>query len=117
MVNTVKNFLMMPNNLQQMRLKLLQKEQFKKLQKQLVIWLLMKLLKKSRKFQKIHNEIIQKHLEMSMIKKYLKKDVYLQKKDKKLLMSWDKNKIKVLRNSQKYIWETVTNENDKEMPK
>ena len=37
MVNTVKNFLMMPNNLQQMRLKLLQKEQFKKLQKQLVI--------------------------------------------------------------------------------
>ena len=26
---------------------------------------------------------------MSMIRKYLKKDIYLQKKDKKLLMNWD----------------------------
>ena len=29
---------------------------------------------------------IQKQLKMSMIKKYLKKDIYLQKKDKKLLI-------------------------------
>ena len=30
--------------------------------------------------QNIHNKIIQKHLQMSMIKKYIKKDIYLQKK-------------------------------------
>ena len=36
MVNTTKNVLIMLNNLQQMCLKLLQKEQFKKEQKQLV---------------------------------------------------------------------------------
>ena len=38
------------------------------------------------KVSKIYNKIIQKQLQMSMIKKYLKKDKYLQKKDKKLLM-------------------------------
>ena len=36
-----------------------------------------------RKFQKIPNRIIQKYLQMSMIKKYLKKGMYLQKKYKK----------------------------------
>ena len=36
-VNTVRNVLLMVNNLQQMHLKLLQKEQFKKHEKQLVI--------------------------------------------------------------------------------
>ena len=59
-----------------------------------------------------------------MIKKYLKKDVYLQKKDKKSLMNWDENSIimeyekitKVYKNSQNNS-ETVTNENDKEIPK
>ena len=35
---------------------------------------------------KIANYEIQKKLQMSMIKTYLKKDMYLQKKDKKLLM-------------------------------
>ena len=39
-----------------------------------------------RKPEKIHNKIIQKQLQMRMIKKkYLKKDIYLQKKHKKLL--------------------------------
>ena len=52
MVNIVKNFFIMLNNLQQMRLKLVQKEQFKKQQKQLVIWLIIKLLIKSLKFKK-----------------------------------------------------------------
>ena len=33
-------------------------------------------------FQKIHNKTIQKQLEMNMIKKYLKRDMYLQKKDR-----------------------------------
>ena len=36
-VNTARNFLIMLSNLLQMHLKLLQKEEFKKLQKQLVI--------------------------------------------------------------------------------
>ena len=36
-----------------------------------------------RKFQNIPNRIIQKYLQMSMIKKYLKKGMYLQKKYKK----------------------------------
>ena len=35
-----------------------------------------------RKSQKIHNKIIQKQLQMRMIKKYLKKDINLQKKAK-----------------------------------
>ena len=38
------------------------------------------------KFLKIHNKIIQKQLQVRVIKKYLKKDIYLQKKDKKLLI-------------------------------
>ena len=46
----------------------------------LVIWLVIKLLIKLQKFQKILNEIIQKQLRMRMIKKYLKKDIYLQMK-------------------------------------
>ena len=65
MVNTAKDFLIMLKNLQQMHLKLLQKESFKKPQKQLRIQLVIKLLIKLQKFQKIHNEIIQKQLQMS----------------------------------------------------
>ena len=45
------------------------------------------MLIKLRRFKKIHNKIIQKQLKMSRIKKYLKKDIYLQNKDKKLLMN------------------------------
>ena len=37
------------------------------------------------KNKKNHNKIIQKQLQTRMIKKYLKKDMYLHKKDKKLL--------------------------------
>ena len=41
-------------------------------------------------FKKVMNMLLyQTQLQMSMIKKYLKKDVYLQKKDKKLLMNQD----------------------------
>ena len=39
--------------------------------------------------KKIHNKIIQTQLEMTMMKKYLKKDIYLQKKIIKLLIIWD----------------------------
>ena len=40
------------------------------------------------KFHKIQTKIIQKQLQISMVKKYLKKDIYLQKKGSKLLV-WD----------------------------
>ena len=75
MVNTAKKFLIMLKNLKKIDLKPLQKESFKKQQKQLVILLVIKMLMKLQKFQKIHNKIIQ--LQMNMIKKYLKNDVYL----------------------------------------
>ena len=45
----------------------------KKQQKQLVIWLEIKSLIKLREVQKIQSNIIQKELQMSMIKKYIKK--------------------------------------------
>ena len=41
---------------------------------------------KLRVFPKTHNKINQKQLQMRMIKKYLKKDIYLQMKDEKLLI-------------------------------
>ena len=50
---------------------------FKKQQKQLVILLVIKLLIELGNFQKIQNKIIQKKLQLSMIKKHLKKDIYL----------------------------------------
>ena len=64
-----------------------QNEQFKKQWKQMVIWLVKKLLIEFKKFPTIHNRIIQKQLQMKMIKKYLKNDIYLQKKDRILLMT------------------------------
>ena len=45
-VNTARNFLIIRNNLLQMHLKLLQKDQFKTHQKQKMIWLAIKLLLK-----------------------------------------------------------------------
>ena len=68
-----------------LHLKLIQKELFKKQQKQLVIWLVIKFLIELRKFEKIHNNIIQRQLQIIMIKKYPSKDIYLQKKERKLL--------------------------------
>ena len=99
-----------------------------------------------RGFQKIYNKIIQRELKMVMIKKYLKKDMYLKKKDKKLLMNWHwnnsiimqyqkiinliDNKIaeavaesydgritKVSKNWRHDNSEKVTKENNKEIPK
>ena len=76
-INISKNFLIMLNNLEQMHLKLLQKELFKKQQKQLVIWLVTKLLIELRKSQKLYHKIIQIKLQMNMKNTYLKKDMYL----------------------------------------
>ena len=100
-----------------MCLKLLQKEQFKKQQKQLVIWLVVKLLIKLQKFQKIHNKMIQTQLQMRIIKKYLNKDMCLQKKDKivdemrliNLLDNTPNQPTKFRTNN----LETVSNEHDK----
>ena len=44
-------------------------------------------LKNLKNFAK--KKLIQKELQMNIIKKYLKKDIYLQKKDRTLLMIWD----------------------------
>ena len=46
----------------------------------------MKLLAKLQKCQKIHKKIIPRELQMRMIKKYLKTDIYLQKRDQKFLI-------------------------------
>ena len=43
-----------------------------------------KLQIKLRRFQKIHNRIFQNQFQMGMIKKYLKKAIYLQEKHRKL---------------------------------
>ena len=72
-----------------MHLKLLKKEQFKKQQKQLEISLVTNLIIELLWFQKIYKRVIEKQLHMSMIKKYLMKDIYLQNKDRKLLMIRD----------------------------
>ena len=45
-------------------------------------------IKKSQNHQKIHKKIIQKQLKMNIIKKCLKKDIYVQKKDRKLIMKY-----------------------------
>ena len=59
----------MLKDLQQMHLRLLQKEKFKRQHKQLVIWLVIKLLTELRKFQKIHSKIVRNQLQISKIKK------------------------------------------------
>ena len=46
-----------------------------------------KIANKITKSQEVHHRIIQKQLQMNIIKKYLKKDIYLQKKHRKLLMN------------------------------
>ena len=43
--------------------------------------------KASDKITQIHNKIIQRQSHMRIIKKYLKKNTYLQKEDKNLLMN------------------------------
>ena len=87
-VTTAENCLTMLIYLQQMHSKFLQKEQFKKEQKQLVIWLEIKSLVKIMKISRTSQENNLETVTNSMIKKCLKKDVYLQEKERKLLMIW-----------------------------
>ena len=51
---------------------------------------------------------------MNIIKKYLKKDMYLQKKDRKLLMIWDKYNNTIME-YQKIInfWDNTINQSTK----
>ena len=67
----------MLNNLQQMHLKLIQKKIHKNAE-----------TARELTSSKVANKIrmIQKQLQMSMIKKYINKDIYLQKNNRKLLM-------------------------------
>ena len=44
--------------------------------------------KRITKISKIHKKIIQRQLQMRIIKKYVKKDISLQTKDKNILMMW-----------------------------
>ena len=79
------------NHLLQMHLKMLQKGQFEKLQKKKVFLLVIKLLMKLEKCRELQHIIIWKLVEMkqkvlNIIEKYLKKNIYLPKKDRKLLI-------------------------------
>ena len=56
-----------------MRLKLLQKEQFKKKAEATSDSLVLKFLIKSQKFRRNYSKVIEKQLQMNMRKKYLKK--------------------------------------------
>ena len=69
-----------------MHIKLLQLEQSKKQLKQLVIWLVIKLFIKLQESQEVHRRIIQKQLQMNMIKKYLKKDRYISPKERQKII-------------------------------
>ena len=88
----------------------------KKQQKQLETWLLIKLLIQSQKFQKISQEN-----NSETVTNEQDKEMYLQKKDKKLLVNWDQNSImmeyqnitKVSKGSQQNNSQTVPNDNDK----
>ena len=87
MVLTVKKLLDHAKQSETDVIKASEKEELKKQPKHVVICLVIKLLIKSQKLQKIKNKVIQRQLKMSMIKKYVMKDIDLQKKDKKLLMN------------------------------
>ena len=118
MVNIVKNFLIMLNNLLQMHLKLSNSQRaikkaaqatgdfisnkiaqgnYKKLLKETYIKLLKIKQIYSKKIintQELHHRMIQRQLKMiqkmlDLIKKYLKKDIYLQNEDRKLFMNLD----------------------------
>ena len=66
------------------------------------------------KIFKTCNKIIQKQLQMSMKKKYLKKDIFLQKKDRKLPMIWA-NIIEYQKTL--YLWDKTLNQPSKNRAK
>ena len=72
-----------------MHLKLLQKESFKKAEEATGDLIGHEIANRIIKIRKIHSKTFQRQLQMCMIKKCLKKDIYLEKKGKKLLMKYD----------------------------
>ena len=83
MVNTAKNPLNHQKQSTTDTLKTTSERVIKKKQKQMVILLIIGLLIKLPKSQKIRNRIIQKQLQIMTITKYLKNELHLQKRDKK----------------------------------
>ena len=79
MVNTARNILIMLNNLATDALKT---AKIQKAAEAVVIYLEIMLRIKLQKSQKLHERVIQNHMK----KKYLEKDIYLQNKDRRLLM-------------------------------
>ena len=61
-------------------LKTSSKRVIQKQENQLMIWLVIKLLMKLRKSEKRYHKIIQKQLQINMIKKYLNKDIYISRR-------------------------------------
>ena len=66
-----------------MHLKLLQKESFKKKQKQMVIWLIKKIVNKILKVSKNSETVTNEY------DKEIPKERYISSEKKKLLMNWD----------------------------
>ena len=107
------------------------KKKFKKQQKQLATWLVIKVLTKSLNFQKMYNKIIQIQLQIRMIKKRQENFDDLRLNNNKI-MEYQKtaeptgdligNKIdvkftKVSRSSPQNNSEAITNNHEKEIPK
>ena len=67
---------------------------------------------KLQKFQKIHYSIIEKSLQMCIIKKYIKNNIYLQKRERKLLMI-----SSVLWNYQAHLYSPSSKKIKKSTPK
>ena len=86
MANIAKKFLIMLKNLQEMHLKLLQKKVIQKTAEATGDLIGNKIADKIRKVLKCSQQNNSEQLQISMIKKCVRKDLYLQKKDIKLLM-------------------------------
>ena len=76
----------MLNNLSQIHLKLLQKEQYKKKRNHQVIWLVIEMLINLQKSQEVQHRIVQKQLKVKhkiqdLIQRYQKNYVYVSRKE------------------------------------
>ena len=79
-VNAANNVLIMLNNLQQMHIKLYQKRVIQKIVEPTGDLIVNKIAKRVKKVSKVHYRIIQKQLQMTLMKKYLKKHIYSRRK-------------------------------------
>ena len=72
-----------------MHLKLVQKKQLKKTTETTVGLIGINIADKITKVSKTSQQIVQRQFKMRMVNKYLKEDIHLYKKGRKLLMIWD----------------------------